>query len=75
MSRKENEVMLESLIETIPEILVKGEEVRIAGLGTFGTRERESREMINPKTGKKVTVTAGNVPSFRAGKRLKEAVK
>ena len=75
LSRKDNEAVIDSLIETIYEALAQGDKVHIAGLGSFSSRKREERTMVNPRTGKEVTVTESVVPSFRAGKKLKDALK
>ncbi|MBE6030786.1 MAG: HU family DNA-binding protein [Firmicutes bacterium] len=75
LTRKDNELVLESLIETIYEVLAEGDKVHIAGLGSFSSRKRDERTMVNPRTGKEVTVTESVVPSFKAGKKLKDALK
>lgn len=75
ISRRENEIVLETLIETIYEALAQGDKVHIAGLGAFSSRKRKERTMVNPRTGKEVTVTESIVPSFKPGKRFKEGIK
>ncbi|MGT9416150.1 HU family DNA-binding protein [Escherichia coli] len=45
-----------------------------AGFGTFAVKERAARTGRNPQTGKEITIAAAKVPSFRAGKALKDAV-
>ena len=59
----------------IGDALANGEEVRIAGFGTFGTRSRAARTGRNPRTGEAVSVSASTSPTFKAGKTLKDAVK
>ena len=59
----------------IGEALANGEEVRIAGLGTFGTRGRPAPTRRNPRTGEAVSISASTLPTFKAGKTLKDAVK
>ena len=54
--------------------LANGEEVRIAGFGTFGTRSRPARTGRNPRTGEAVSISASTSPTFKAGKTLKDAV-
>lgn len=75
LTRKDNELVLESLIETIYDVLAEGDKVHIAGLGSFSSRKRDERTMVNPRTGKEVKVTESVVPSFKAGKKLKDALK
>jgi DNA-binding protein HU-beta len=52
-----------------------GRDFTITGFGTFGTRRRKSREGRNPRTGKSITIPAMTVPTFRAGRGLKERVR
>lgn len=65
------ETMLSSIIET----LVSGQEVSIAGLGIFSAKMRNKRTARNPRTGETIEVPAMRVPKFRAAKALKDAVK
>ena len=65
---------VDGVFETIGEALANGEEARILGFGTFGTRNRPARTARNPRTGENVTVAASTVPVFKAGKPLKDAV-
>jgi len=69
------EQAVETMIETIVGTLKKGEEISIAGLGIFSTKERKARKARNPRTGEMVDVPAMRVPRFRAAKALKDAVK
>lgn len=65
---------LDAVVDVITEALVKGEEVRITGFGTFSVLERASREGRNPQTGESITINASKAPKFKAGKALKDAV-
>jgi len=42
--------------------------------GTFSTSKRATRKGQNPQTGQKITIPAANVPKFKPGKALKDAV-
>ncbi len=66
---------VDTVFEAIAEGLAKEEEVRIAGFGTFGTRSRAAHTGRNPRTGESVAIPASKSPSFKAAKRLREAVK
>ena len=66
---------VDTVFEAIAEGLAKEEDVRIAGFGTFGTRSRAARMGRNPRTGESVPIPASKLPSFKAAKRLREAVK
>jgi len=55
--------------------LSNGEKVQLIGFGTFETRNRSGRVGRNPQTGKTINIPATKVPAFKAGNKLKEAVK
>lgn len=65
---------VEAVFDTIVKTMSRGEEVAIAGFGTFRVAKRAAREGRNPKTGEKIQIKASVKPKFRAGKLLKEAV-
>ncbi|PIJ55938.1 DNA-binding protein HU [Erwinia sp. OLMDLW33] len=66
--------VLDAFIGSVTESLQAGDEVALAGFGTFSVRERAERTGRNPQTGKEITIAAGKVPGFRAGKALKDSV-
>ena len=75
LSRFRAEIAMDTVLDAIAEGLAKEEDVRIAGFGTFRTRSRAARTARNPQTGESVPVAASKSPSFKAAKRLREAVK
>jgi nucleoid DNA-binding protein len=54
--------------------LRRGEPVRLVGFGTFAVRWRAARPGRHPRTGQAIIIAARQTPTFRAGKRLREAV-
>ncbi len=66
--------VIDAIFDTIVKTMSKGEEVAIAGFGTFKVSKRAAREGINPRTGEKIHIAASIKPKFRAAKALKEAV-
>ena len=52
-----------------------GRSVSIPGFGTFETSRRKARQGRNPQTGETIEIEARTVPTFKAGKGLKERVK
>lgn len=58
----------------ISEALAGGDKVQLVGFGTFEVKERGERKGINPRTKKEITIAASKLPSFKAGKALKDAV-
>ncbi len=75
ISQKVASAALNAVLEGITESLKKGDKVSLVGFGSFSVAHRKARNGINPKTNKPLKIPARNVPVFKAGKNLKEAVK
>lgn len=73
--KKQATAAVDAVFDTIVKTMSRGEEVAIAGFGTFRVAKRAARMGINPRTGEKIQIAASIKPKFRAGKVLKEAVK
>lgn len=65
---------LDGVIDAITEGLQKGESITLVGFGTFAVKDRAARTGRNPQTGADIQIPAARVPSFKAGKALKDAV-
>ena len=65
---------LDANIASIGEALKKGDTVTLVGLGTLSVKDRAARTGRNPKTGEELQIKASKVPSFKAGKGLKDSV-
>ena len=65
---------LDAVIDSITDALKKGETVSLVGFGSFGVKERAERQGRNPQTGDTITIKAAKIPSFKAGKALKDAL-
>lgn len=65
---------LDSVIDAITNALKSGNSVSLVGFGTFSVKERAARQGRNPQTGSTITIKAAKIPSFKAGKSLKDAV-
>lgn len=74
MSRKDSELIVETVFESIIRSLRSGEKIEIRGFGSFRTRERKPRTGRNPKTGARVDVPAKRIPYFKPSKELKDVV-
>ncbi len=74
LTKKQTEVIVETLFESIKDALAKGGKVEIRGFGNFKLRSRKARKARNPKTGKPVEVPPKKVPYFKVGKELREMV-
>jgi len=75
MKAKDAAKVVDAVIESITESVVKGEKVTFTGFGTFETRERPAHEGRNPATGKTMHIEASKVPTFKFSKTFKDAVK
>lgn len=66
---------LNSFTASITEVLKQGDKITLPGFGTFLTSNRSARKGRNPRTGEEITISAATIPKFKAGKKLKDAVK
>ena len=73
-SKKDAEKALSAVVDSITEALTEGEKITLVGFGTFEVKERKAKEGINLSSKQKITIPARKVPSFKAGKALKDAV-
>ncbi len=74
LTKKDAEVALKAVVESIEEALEKGEKVQLVGFGTFETRERAERKGRNPRSKEEITIPASVAPVFKAGKEFKDRV-
>ena len=74
ISKKAAEEALNSFVGSVKKSLGKGESVSLIGFGTFNVSKRNARKGRNPQTGAEINIPARTVPTFKAGKGLKEAV-
>ncbi len=74
LTRKESEMVVNIVFDSMCEALKQGEKVEIRGFGSFTIRERDAREARNPKSGEVVRIPAKKTPFFKTGKELRERV-
>jgi len=74
MKKTESAAALDAFIEAVGDALKTGDQVTLVGFGTFLVREREARTGRNPRSGETIKIAASRLPSFKAGKGLKDAV-
>ncbi|HXG19377.1 MAG TPA: integration host factor subunit beta [Methylomirabilota bacterium] len=70
-SRRDAEVMVNAVFDSMTDALAKGERIEIRGFGSFIVKQRAAREGRNPRTGAVVSVAAKKVPLFKVGKELR----
>lgn len=74
LTLRETEIVLNALLEAIVDALADGGSVKLTGFGSFEVAETKERVGRNPGTGETITIPAGRVPKFRAGKTFKEKI-
>ncbi|QHS50406.1 HU family DNA-binding protein [Edaphobacter sp. 12200R-103] len=74
LTRRDGEVIVDTLFESVIGALKSGDKIEIRGFGSFRTRQRNARTGRNPKTGEKVDVPAKRVPYFKPSKELRDMV-
>jgi len=74
LTKKQTEVVVNTVFQSITESLAQGKKVELRGFGIFRVRSRNARIGRNPKSGDRVDVPAKRVPFFKAGKELRELV-
>ena len=74
LTKKDADKVINATLDIITETLQKGERVQLVGFGAFEVKTRGSRKGINPRTKEEITIGSSKLPSFKAGKALKDAV-
>ena len=74
LSRNECAQLVESILESISEAVIEGDQVKISSFGTFSVREKGARVGRNPKTGEEVPIDPRRVLVFRPSHILKARV-
>lgn len=64
---------LDAAVEAVTNELKQGGQVSLVGFGTFSVKDRAARTGRNPQTGETIQIKAAKIPSFKAGKALKDA--
>ena len=75
LTKRDVEAVLNGFLGEVTEALQSGDKVQLIGFGTFETRSRSGRTGRNPQTGKTIEIPASKIPAFKAGNKLKDAVK
>jgi integration host factor subunit beta len=74
VTRKDSEVIVDAIFESVVRALRNGDKIEIRGFGSFRTRQRQPRIGRNPKTGARVDVPSKRIPYFKPSKELKDLV-
>lgn len=65
---------IDAVTDSVTAALKAGDSVSLVGFGSFNVKSRPARTGRNPQTGAPINIAAAKVPSFKAGKALKDAV-
>lgn len=66
------EAIVDTVIDTMADALIRGDRIELRGFGAFSVKEREARAGRNPRTGEQVDVPAKRSVAFKAGKQLRD---
>lgn len=74
LSRNESADLVKAVFLEIGNRLIKGEDVKVSGFGSFSVRQKGERIGRNPKTGVEVPILPRKVLVFRASHVLKDNI-
>lgn len=69
---KDADEAYKAFVAAVAEGLQRGEDVSLAGFGTFKVKVRAARKGINPQTKKVINIPAAKTPTFKFGKNFKD---
>ena len=73
-TQKDADDAYKASVAVVTDALKKGEDVALAGFGTFKVKAKEARKGINPKTKEQIDIPACKVPTFKFGKSFKDSI-
>ncbi len=74
LTKKEVNNAVDAVTSAITDSLARGEKVTLVGFGTFLVQKRKARQGVNPQSGSRINIPAKDVPKFKPGRSLREAV-
>jgi len=74
LSQSETRAIVDQFFDAVGTLLEDDDRIELRGFGIFEVQEREPTKGRIPGTGEEVEVPARKVPTFSAGKYLKEAI-
>ena len=74
LTKSDSAKAVDNIFDAVTSAMQSGEEVRLIGFGTFSVSHRKATTGRNPRTGEAIQISARNVPKFKSGKALKQAV-
>ncbi len=74
LTKKDVNNVIDAMTSAITDALAKRDKVTLVGFGTFLVQKRKARQGVNPQTGAKINIPEKEVPKFRPGRALREAI-
>lgn len=74
VTKRDAQVMVESVFGILKETLESGEDVKISGFGKFEVKQKNDRRGRNPQTGEAITIAARKVLTFKPSAVLRDGV-
>lgn len=74
VSKKETEAVIAATLDAITAAMQQGDKVQLVGFGSFEVKNRAERIGRNPKTKEEIKIPASKIPTFKAGKALKDTI-
>ncbi|MFQ5834836.1 MAG: HU family DNA-binding protein [bacterium] len=74
LTKKDANNVVDAMTSAITSSLARGEKVTLVGFGTFQVQRRKARQGVNPQTRSRISIPAKDVPKFKPGRSLREAV-
>lgn len=74
LTRKDAEMLVDTVFDAITQKVIEGDKVLISGFGTFKVNDRKARKGISPKTQQEMIIPASKTVTFKPSNRLKEAM-
>ena len=75
LTKRQSAEVLHAIISSVQEALHQGDQVTLAGFGTFRVRSRAARKGRHPRTGQEMWLPTDRKPTSKAGKGLRHAVR
>ena len=72
LTKKDNELVMDAIFQTLGELLANGDRLEVNGFGIFTTRTRAARTARNPRTGESFLLEAANLPVLRPSQSLRD---
>lgn len=72
LSKKDASKAVDAVFDAVSDALQSGDKVQLVGFGNFEVKSREARKGRNPQTGQEIDIPASKIPTFKAGKSLKD---